>query len=87
MEEWERDAFELLSPLRENLPDPRGEGRVVDQSLERIKESIGASDFVEFATTVLVAEFLGPILDVFAFALGLEDEITEPRDESKATER
>ena len=74
MEDWEHDAHELLAPLRRSVLEDEGVEELVEKSVDLVKESIGAADFVEFATAVLVVEFLGPILDVFAFALGLEEE-------------
>lgn len=86
MEDWEQDGFELFAPLRQTPLNLDGVEELVEKSVDRAKESIGAADFVEFATTVFVGEFLGPILDVFAFALGLEDEPSGSTEDSEFTE-
>jgi hypothetical protein len=74
VEDWERVGHEFFAPLREILPDSSEEAQVAEKSLERVKDAIGAADLAELATTVFVGEFLGPVLDIFAFALGFEDE-------------
>ena len=79
MDDWEIEAHELLEPLRRIETDDDGDSRVIDRTLEQTQVSIGASDAVELATVVFVAEFLGPILDIFAYSLGLEDRLEEDR--------
>ena len=71
--EWESQAHAMFGPLRDQLP-AEPSPTLAERSVERVKTSIAASDLVELSTVVLVKEFLGPILDLFAFALGFEEQ-------------
>ncbi len=86
MEDWEQEGYELLAPLRRIPAEADGVEELVEKSLDQAKASIASADFLEFATTVFVGEFLGPILDVFAFALGLEEERPDSTDDPEPIE-
>jgi len=68
----ESEIVRALKCLRESTAEaPAG---LPDKAMDSIHAAVAASDVVELATSVMVLEFLCPILDVLAFALGLADE-------------
>lgn len=71
VEDWEVEGVSMLAPMRA-ATDPLAEG-LSERALQHVYTSISAHDLVEFGTTVMVQEFLGPVLDMFAFCLGLEE--------------
>lgn len=71
----DRDDQELYSrfaPFRALRAEPSSD--LGDRCLDRVEAAITAQDLVEFGTAVLVTEFFGPVLDLLAFALGLDEQ-------------
>jgi len=73
---FETEIVRALELLRESPAEAPAD--LPDKAMEPIHDAIAAGDLVELATSVMVLEFLCPILDVFAFALGLTDENGSP---------
>ena len=65
MNQWERQASELLAPLAESPPNSKP--NLQDKVLGRVYVSISAGDLIELNTLTLVNEYLRSIIGVFGF--------------------
>ncbi len=68
---WNEDGVRsMFAPLRAREAAPPPDLR--ERTLDHLEIAITARDLVELGTIVMVVEFLGPVLDLLAFTLGLD---------------